>query len=407
MITTLVVLLAGLLPLYVVRFPLFGIPTNVFEVMVWLVFISTICFSGTRRKIIDVAKSLPFATRLGAILFIVAALISTVYSPILSSSLGILKGWIVTPMVFGLIVLLTKHSDPQGHQKIIRSLVYSGLVVSLLGLSQVNGAMRIHAIYDVPNSLSLFLVPICVIAFWVGMQTKNRLYIGGALFMLAAIVGTQSFGAVIALAGTGMLGVLLGKLRLSAMEHGVIVVLGLIIVFIFFLSGRVGYIASPLWHIDITTSATVRLQLWDVGIRLIQKHPIVGIGLGQFEAAYQRELHGLFADPGQQSTFYKLAPEFVFRDPHNWIISFWLNLGVLGGASFLFLAIATLSAGIKSFSLDSEKHAYIQAATLAIISMLIFGLVDTIYWKNDLSALWWMLLLLIADRNITPIYLKA
>ena len=190
---------------------------------------------------------------------------------------------------------------------------------------------------------------------------------------------------------------------------------------IFTLSGRISYLLSPITHPGTTNSATVRLQLWDIGTELIRQNPIFGVGLGQFEGAYQEELHRRFA--GQEkdlsSTFYPLQSEYLFRDPHNFLISFWLNLGVLGLISFIILnfivfknafllrtkfsqpADLSSEAGAKGEALAKEggSHAIYQPAiALALISMLIFGLVDTIYWKNDLSALWWIFILL-ADKT--------
>ncbi|OGY30902.1 MAG: hypothetical protein A3C02_03315 [Candidatus Andersenbacteria bacterium RIFCSPHIGHO2_02_FULL_45_11] len=433
MTNILVSLLTGLLPLYVVRFNVFGIPTNVFEVAVWATAASWLAGKtlGVNAKTPSVEetsgfRAIPKSTLIFIALFILSAIISTTISSELRNSLGILKGWIITPILFGLLV----HTSTD-KKAIIRSLILSGLVVALFGFSQIHGFNRIYSVYDVPNSLALFLVPTSVLAAWLGVKNTDKFYKYAAIVMLIAIVLTQSLGAIVALVGTVIAGTVLAsrthplqlplekgertfvtpplfKGRMGGVQKRLfleIFIMGIIAILFFTLSGRFSYLISPLIHPNTTNSVTVRMQLWDIGAELIKKHPILGIGLGQFEPAYQAELHRRFAEEacGEKSTQpclpagrYKLQAEYVFRDPHNWIISFWLNTGLLGLLSFIGLNYIAITKSLPSPVLGEGggegKTVYRQAIALAIISILIFGLFDTIYWKNDLSALWWILL---------------
>ena len=151
------------------------------------------------------------------------------------------------------------------------------------------------------------------------------------------------------------------------------------------ISGRLSYLASPVISGE-PNSISVRLQLWDIAWDLAQAHPVLGIGLGTFEPAYQNKLHERFAAGSLPSQAYSpptpLA-EFVYRDPHNWILSFWLNMGIIGLISFTFLHVWILRPWL---------HIHYSAPFAALAVLLLFGLVDTIYWKNDLSALHWVLL---------------
>ncbi len=382
--------LAGLLPLYIVRFSVMGIPTNLFEAAVWGAAVCALAIPSARMKWWYAIRSIPRPYKIWMLCFLVAAVLATIHSPILRSSAGILKGWIVTPMVFGSL-LMAFADRRQG----IRALSLSAVVVALLGISQIDGLARISSLSDVPNSLSLFLVPVAVLAIGTGIREKDRVLQAFSLPMLAAIMTTQSFGALFALVGTALVGVSLSPpahwrregVRVKA-AYGAALILVLSIA-IFVLSGRISYILAPLTHPGATNSATVRLQLWDIGTDLIKKSPMLGIGLGQFEPAYQQELHRKFTSEDKEANAaisYRLQPEFVFRDPHNWIISFWLNTGLLGLLSFIalnYLAVKSLPSPIA----------------LALISMLLFGLVDTIYWKNDLSALWWLLWFFLREED--------
>ncbi len=416
MINSLIPLLAGILPLYVVRFPLFGIPTNLFEVGVWITVVVCICTSHIRERLWVAVRAMPKRMLIFILLFLIAAAISTIVSPVTRSSLGILKSWIVTPILFGVLVSIIA-----AKKAIIRSLILSGLVIALFGFSQIHGFNRIYSVYDVPNSLALFLVPVSVLATYIGIATKNKLYQYSAAIMIIAIILTQSSGAILALVGTMIVAwrvfspsyegesPLKAGVGVSAREPTpprlplykgrkyvafVFSTLLLVTIAFFALSGRLSYLIAPLINPNTTNSVTVRMQLWDIGAHLIRQHPILGIALGQFEPAYQVELHRLFAEEsrGVKAKTYKLQAEYVFRDPHNWIISFWLNTGLLGLLSFIGLNYLAIK---RAFSPPARGGgSYRQAIALALISMLIFGLVDTIYWKNDVSALWWMLVFL-------------
>lgn len=434
MIHNAVVILVGLLPLYIVRFSVFGIPTNLFEVGVWCVAIvsagKTLRVNEKTRRVEEALRAIPKHILILIALFLLSAIISTAISPIPLSSIGILKGWVITPIVFGFLVYIARSKAPIGKTLgvngktpsveeigVINSLILSSLVVALFGLSQINGFNRIYSLYDVPNSLALFLVPVATLALWIGIWGSNTFYKYSALVMLIAIIFTQSLGAIIALIGTFLVAWRVFFPLYKGRKYGafIFLTLSLVAIAVFVFSGRFAYLISPLIRPNTTNSITVRMQLWDIGIDLIKKHPILGIGLGQFEPAYQAELSGRFETYNQLPHFaqgLRGAPqaEYVFRDPHNWIISFWLNLGGLGLLAFVCLNSISIKHALllrSKFSQPAEASAkeggphtiYVQAIALALISLLIFGLFDTIYWKNDLSALWWMLIFILLSHS--------
>ena len=188
--------------------------------------------------------------------------------------------------------------------------------------------------------------------------------------MVIALIATVSVAGIFSvLFSIGLAGVLWSpRPLLSAVILIVCVALG------------VGVLQNSL---DSQASLAVRKQLWSVSGELIGKSPIVGVGLGQFEPHYQRVLHQRFWDAERQGEGPAPLREFVFRDPHNWPLSFWLNSGLLGLIGFI---------GVHTVALHRTSN---RAAAAALICLLLFGLVDTIYWKNDLAALQWLLLVIL------------
>jgi uncharacterized membrane protein len=71
-------------------------------------------------------------------------------------------------------------------------------------------------------------------------------------------------------------------------------------------------------------------------------------------------------------------------------LSYWLSLGVFGLAAFIILIINFFVRLGRSKS-DVTLSAGLFAAMTAI---LIHGIIDTTYFKNDLSAIFWLIMAL-------------
>lgn len=405
---TATVLLVALTPVYLIKFSILGIPTNLFEISVLIVFSGSFVQKSIRQWWRKVIKQMPRWAMFFVMLFVLTAIASTVVSPHLKTSLGIFKGWIFIPLLVGWLVYAFGKSSKSNnfYEQILRALVVSGLFVSVVGLSQIGQLNRIRSIYDVSNSLALFIVPLLVVAFYLTINGYRTVNLLAMIIMASALVATQSVAGMVAATIAMMVGVVI-KWQPDKNKGVVLVGIVFIIFFVaaFFLvintTGRLNYLASPWSSQGGHNSISVRWQLWDISYDLLRQHPFLGIGLGTFEPAYQRELHARFS----QYNNCKLADEncmeplaeFVYRDPHNWLLSFWLNMGLVGLFSFVAINVVVIGKAvvrIRSMS-HSANHVLVIATILALVSVLLFGLTDTIYWKNDLSALHWILIALL------------
>jgi O-antigen ligase len=103
----------------------------------------------------------------------------------------------------------------------------------------------------------------------------------------------------------------------------------------------------------------------------------LGIGPGMFQDYYLK----------YQSHFPVSYLEWAVPEPHNLFLAFWLETGLLGLAGFIWL----LAIFFKKLFLLFKKSNYF--ATILIMLMgyiLIHGLADTTYFKNDLSVVFWL-----------------
>ncbi len=384
--SSLLILISFLLPAYLIRFSLFSIPTTLLEILIWATFLLSLLQPSIRKSWHQAFKNLPRPVLFSILLFLFSAAISTWISPHLYTSLGILKSWIITPMLYAFMVYASlRHSDFV-IRHLPKALILSGLVMALFGLSQVGIIDRIQGVFDVPNSLALFLAPLIILAacspplllpLTKGETQEGVFFRLTAIVMFTALLFTQSLAgvlSVLAVLGFGLPRVALAKWGNWSLIAAAVVLCAIVLL------PKIDYLLQP------KSSASVRLQLWSISWDLIKEHPLLGIGLGTFEPAYQNALHNRFEKTeNRKEKIDEKAPlpEFVFRDPHNWPISFWLNLGLLGLVSFAFLNGYALWKSIRS------------PAALALLTLLIFGLVDTVYWKNDLATLHFLLIALL------------
>jgi len=78
-------------------------------------------------------------------------------------------------------------------------------------------------------------------------------------------------------------------------------------------------------------------------------------------------------------------PEWSVPQPHNIFLAFWLQAGLLGLVGFFWLLI--------SFFKKIEPKQILSSILIGtMIYILIHGMVDTTYWKNDLSIIFWLII---------------
>jgi len=375
----LLIIIIVLLPSYLLRASVFGLPTNFLEILIIISIAIALSRPNIRRYWLSAWSSIPYQLKVSVLLLITAAFASALLALPSLRGFGYLKSFFIIPLALAFQIYAMIRQKPSTIRLIIASLTLSGVLIALIGLSQLGQLDRVKSLFDVPNSLALFLVPITVLACFSPPHLRGRLR-GGEAIMIIAIIATQSLGALLSLFITILAGLLFFK-RFTTYHRLFIVLLVISAALFLNHTGRLNYflVSGP------PTSLDVRYQLWSVSLDLIQDHPLLGVGLGQFEPAYQKKLHERFARNLSP------LPEFVFRDPHSWPLSFWLNTGLLGLLAFAYLNYFLLK---KAWPL-AKTNLITQALVLSLLSILVHGLVDTIYWKNDLALLYWLIFALL------------
>lgn len=378
--SVLLVVLAAI-PAYVVKFTIGPIPTNLIELAIWAVAIGWLIRDPAKhfRQFFSGLRPLLWPLMLLG----VGLVVGTVVSTHLTLSLGIVKGWFIDPLiVLGLVLALFSSKDIR---KITLALLVSTLPITLAALYQVVTGHyvtideRASAWFGSANFLSLYLVPLLLLGAGLLFDANAKLFrwiywvITG--LGLIALYFSYSYGGWLALvAGALVIGIWMFRRRWQLWLAGGAIILAIGLTQLFF-NPRV----ARMLDLAQQSSSSVRLQIWTVDWALIKTHWLAGIGLGQYPFKYGELAPQLFRPPLEPSV----------PHAHNLFFQFWLNLGLAGIVGLVWLIVnffRTLPRAVSSW------QAPLAAGMTAV---LVHGLVDTPYWKNDLSLIFWVLIALV------------
>ena len=374
-----ILLLCALLPSYLIRFSIVGVPTTFLEMMVLIVIgVWGIKKSYGVKELWSEGKENPFTLPL--CLLLLAATIGIFISPDKIAALGVWKAFYVEPILMFIVIRDVMVTNKHVTEKIFRSLGASALLVSLFGLVQYFFSIgipapwdlerRITSIFEYPNALALFLEPIIVISWFeilrlTKIQKKTKeLWFWTLVSTLATInvFLAQSEAGIAALIVTALCILLLSRTT-RRYTLASIVVIGTLI---FAIPTSRTYLVEKLTFQD--SSEQVRLSQWKETIELLKDHPIMGVGLSSYPIAL-KQYH--------QDLQYE-----IFQYPHNIVLNIWVELGLLGLLAFFLLGFQLLFRPLRPLSLFH----------FIFLSILLHGLVDGPYFKNDLAMMTWILI---------------
>ena len=225
----------------------------------------------------------------------------------------------------------------------------------------------------------------------------RALSLGTAAMCVMAIFLTLSRGGLVAL-GVSMIAAVFmaGRWRPALTALAIVVALGGVVYFTTFAS------VPAQQRITAISGGTGRIDLWTVGWRMVQAHPINGIGSGNFQNA---SIHYLLRPGGTQRA------DFIVDTPkvaHNTYLQVLAELGVIGFAMFAGIAIFSLACMVRAARTFARKGD-VQLEILARgLFVGLIGLMTADFFISEMySKLLWLLLalgpplLLIAQREQT------
>jgi hypothetical protein len=372
----------ALAPAYNIRWKLGPLPTTLLEIAI-LASIAAFVFETARdRRQIDWRS--PFV--LPGLLFVLAGAIAAVTAPSLMHGAGLYRAYILEPMLFA-IVLVNVIRTPRRVLMVVVALAagaaVAGLansIVVLIGL--LNGSYDVRetppvVIYSTANAVALYVVPIIAVAGSLALFARGReRMLGIGFFVIGVVVTALSFsrGGYLALAA-----VVAGL----ALSHGRrLILLGLGVLF----GGALAFV-PPISHRILIETQNVygntvfsRLELWSAAVKLLEHRPILGAGLSGFQE--------------RVAPYYARAQTSAnFIDPHNIVLNFWVETGLLGLIAIVWIFVTAFRVSWRGWRRGGpDWQPYHLGVLLAMVAVVIHGMVDVPYFKNDLSLEFWTLI---------------
>ncbi len=135
------------------------------------------------------------------------------------------------------------------------------------------------------------------------------------------------------------------------------------------------------------SSNNFRMNVWAAVFKMISDRPLIGIGPGNdaFNAIY----------PIYQQ------PRFTALSAYSIFLEIAVETGIIGLSAFLWLIIVTYQHGYRTLvdlRESGNKQGYWLIASLAALAgMLAHGVVDTVWYRPQISSLWWLSMAIVAS----------
>ena len=316
-----------LLPAYLWRFDILGLPTTFLELLIVSLFIiwlikekkyTKINFSLQKNSNNQVPKILRYLLGLWSLAAILALLTNFSYS-----SLGLWRAYFLEPLMFFLVFIYTV-KDKKDWKVIINSL---GLLLAWLftvamyqnftNWNYINAynfpnVKRLTGPFAYPNALSLITAPLTALFAGLWIYTKDKLlnwhYLILFIFGVSLAIMTVSQGAISAIGFALFLALILAK---KIRKIGIsIIVLGLISILLVLPSIDI----NPELNLQ-SSSLDIRLNQWQETSDLLADNFLLGVGLNGYQAALQN--------------YHQTEWLEIYLYPHNIFLNFLQNYIVL------------------------------------------------------------------------------
>ncbi len=305
--------------------------------------------------------------------------LGTVFASFLSHGiqfreLGIIKSWVVLPFLFVFLSYLCGFSLRKGIFFYMGSAFFVALLSFFLPESfSITYDHRLRGWYESPNQLAMYIVPAFIMAWFLyreGIKGTRRIVLPVIVILCLAMVATGSSGSII----SSLVGIFLGEAALhwgflkkykAFFMAGSVLLLGGF--FLFFLQKELFLERSSL---------ASRMMIWRSAVQIGADNTLFGIGPGNFQDIYL-----------EYQKFYPPYLEWAVPHPHNTLLAFWLYAGVLGVIGFLIVVGNVVFAFYKN---KKTTNIFTIGVFCVLFALFLHGSVDTVFWGNMLSVVFWL-----------------
>ena len=304
-------------------------------------------------------------------LFLIAALVSLGVTQYPLLSVRELRAVILEPVVFFWLLHVLPGSARWALYGFLSSATLTALAAIAqgplgVGGTQAEGVLRAQAWYPSANHLALMLGRAWPFLLAAALASSRWLWLPAIVVAVGVVLTFSTGGWLGALAAALVAVTCLGQNRL-ALRLGGLSVAALTVVSGLAVGGLLPERLNPLRQ-----TGGFRLDLWQSSLEMVRDHLLFGVGLDNFAYLYQQ----YYLRPGA-------AAEPNLSHPHNWVLDFWLSLGLLGLVAFIWLVYRVWRARARS-------GWFVAGALGALADMLVHGFIDNSYFLVDLAYVFWL-----------------
>jgi O-antigen ligase len=396
-ISKFVLVILFFLPVYLVKIKIGWLSFNVLELLIMILFLFWVFDKNTKYTILNTKYTIP------VILIFVGLVLSVIANGNYYSGSGAIKGWFVVPIVFAIIFFDALKYDESLLKKSLLALFFSGVAVSAAGvvwefLGILTYDNRLKAFWDSPNQLAMFLSIPFLIGIKLGFEELQKssalrnfesfarerkkpsfgkfsgywsIIMFSLLLILLNLYFTKSYGTWFALAVA--LSVIIW-LKHSKKYHKKYLAIFAILLIAFLAWASLNKYKS-IENLGARSSLASRVTIWKSAGLMVENNPLFGIGPGNFQEKYL-----------EYQKYFPPYLEWSAPQPHNIFLAFWLESGLLGLTGFVILLFYFFQDNKKVIANNHDLGILFLGI---IIYILVHGLVDTTYWRNDLAVVFW------------------
>lgn len=366
------------MPVYLIKINIFGLPTNVLEVLILIVLAWTILKQNFRESFAGWLVGLKPNFKIAISIILIGLAVSTLVNENYAVGAGIIKGWFVLPFLFALVA---KNTTPKEKtENIYKALYFSGLAVAILSLAYYFfGIMtfdgRLQGIFNSPNYLAMYLAPAILIGVvsskYNVASKKEKIFLIFSLGIIAvSFYLTYSYAAW----GAVLVSLIIIEFIKNKITIKKILILALVVIVIGFSQWNTQKF-TDLKNTSERSSFSSRIIVWKSAGKIIKDNWMLGIGPGNFQNKYL-----------EYQKYFPPYLEWAVPHPHNLFLSFWLQSGLIGLISFAYLLFLWL----KNIFTKKERDMIWYISLGIMLYFVLHGLADTTYFKNDLAVVFWI-----------------
>jgi O-antigen ligase len=383
--TMLAITVAGL-PLYVVRWKYGPISTTLLELLV----LATIALYLLGRRGEGAFRLNRTPYDIPIVLLLIAGAMAVFVPPDRWHALGLYRAYFLEPIAIFYVAIDLLRAPGQVRRLLVGlgvgSSIFAALNVVAFFISLIQGTFVLGspptALYTSSPEVAMYLEPPFALAAGFVMFADRRqdrvMALAWMAFLAPALALTLSRGAYFAIAVLAVVAIATSRRRLWLAAGTAVVVIVLLQVPL--VSRR---FAGQFNLFDSQTTVRGRLSIFTDTLSMLRDHPIFGNGLGGYHYLFRGTILEIY--------------------PHDVWLTFWVEVGVLGMVAFAIIFFGLLYRGWRAYSRAGGFYrALLWGVSGSLVLWGVHGLVDSPYWKNDMSIEFWILatLELVAIRAI-------